>query len=277
MDGRQFKWCLFSGLLISSLGCHRNTYPENMLPKSGSAPSTGGMFGSSKPPSTLPSAGMPGDTMAAAPRKKGPLLPETEVAMAETHLQIALAEPPPPNRDELLDMTRARYQRALKQNPKHKEALLGIARMYAKLGDKDKAIEAYDKYLKIYPKDAETLHELAMKRGHWKDWAGAMASCEAALKLDPENRSYRKTLGFCQARAGKWDEALASLIKIMPEAQARHNLAGLLDHMGQTDMCRQQLQLAFQADPGYAAAKEFLSELNEGANPIQQTGFNQPK
>ena len=279
MDGRQIKLCLFGGLLAGAVGCHRNTYPENTLPKpgqtAGTLPSSGGLFSSKSSPKA-PMPGMPGDTVMTAPRKKGPLLPETEVAMAETHLQVALAEPPPANRDELLDMARARYQRALKQNPKHKEALLGIARMYAKLGDKDRAAEAYKKYLDIYPKDAEALHEVALKRAQWKDWAGAMTSCQAALKIDPENRTYRKSMGFFQARMGKVDEAFATLSKIMPEAQARHNLAGLLDHMGQADACRQQLLLAVQADPTYAPAKEFLNEHTEG-NGIQQTGFVQPK
>lgn len=272
MEGRQFKWCLFGGLLLASIGCHRSstTYPDTMLPKPGQS---GGLLGSKPAPTAVPSDGM----MVSAPRKKGPLSAEWEVAMAETHLQVAMTDPPPPNRDELIDMARARYQRALKQEPKNKGALLGIARMYAKMGDKDRAAEAFAKYLKIYPKDAEAWHEVAMKRAQLKDWPGAMAACETALKLDPENRAYRKTMGFCLARAGKYDEAFASLSKIMPEAQARHNLAGILDHMGQAEACRQQLQLALQADPGYSAAKEFLNELNEGANPIQQAGYNQPQ
>jgi len=283
MDGRQFKlksWCLFGGLVLSAVGCHnKDTYPQNMLPQGGlsTAPSTGGgMFGA-KTKATAPMAGSPMESVVSTPRKKGPLLPDTEVAMAETHLQIALNDPPPPNKDEMLDMARARYQRALKQNPKHKDALLGVARMYAKLGDKVHAAEAYDRYLKIYPKDAEVLHELAMKRAQWKDWAGAIAMCDAALKVDPENRTYCKTLGFCQARIGKWDDAYATLAKIMPPAAARHNLAGILDHLGQAEASKQQLQLALQADPGYAPSKEFLTELNEG-NAVEQAGYvAQPK
>lgn len=271
MDGRQFKkWCLAGGLLISAVGCKTgDKYPNNLLPN-------GGMSTALPQSSKLPSANT--ELAVSAPRKKGPLSPEFEVAMAETRLQMAMADPPPASKDEILDSVRAGYQRALKQDPKHKEALLGIARMYAKVGDKPRAAEAYEKYLKHYPKDAEVIHESAMKRAQWKDWAGAVALCEAAIKLDPENRSYCKTLGFCQARAGQLDAAFASLVKVMPEAQARHNLAGLLDHMGQADASRQQLQLAIQADPAYAPAKEFLNELTEpNNNAIQQAGFNQPK
>jgi tetratricopeptide (TPR) repeat protein len=276
MDGRHIKKLFVAGgIALSTLGCtNKNTYPNSMLPQNGTPPAgQSGLMGAKSP--VMSSPGL--ETTAAAPRKKGPLSPEFEVAMADTRLQVAMADPPPPNRDELLDSVRACYQRALKQNPKHKEALLGLARMYSKLGDKDHAAEIYQKYLKYYPKDAEVLHEVAMRRAQWKDWPGAVSSCEAALKLDPENRTYRKTLGFCQARAGQYDAALANLQKVMPEAQARHNLAGIMDHMGQAEASRQQLQLALQADPGYAPAKEFLNELLEPKNGIQQAGFTEPK
>jgi hypothetical protein len=54
----------------------------------------------------------------------------------------------------------------------------------------------------------------------------------------------------------------------------------MLDQMGRADAARQQLQLALQVDPGYSPAKEFLTELtevNDGGNPVQLAGFNQPK
>jgi Tfp pilus assembly protein PilF len=220
------------------------------------------------------------DPVVSTPRRKGPLSPDFEVAMAETRLQMAMVDPPPPNKDAILDSVRSGYQRALKQDPKHKDALLGIARMYAKIGDKSHSAEAYEKYLKVYPKDAEVMHEIAMKRAQMKDFAGAVAMCESALKFDPENRSYCKTMGFCQARIGQWDAAFASLSKVMPEEQVRHNLAGMLDHMGQGEMSRTQLQLALKANPEYAPSKDFLNELmdpNDANGAIQQAGHVQPK
>lgn len=280
MDGRRFRWCLYGGLFVCAVGCHRNTYPNSVgLLKPGQSaaglpPMDGGMLakkpvwgGGPAPQSAGPTVpGMPAEVAAAPKKRKGPLSAETEVEFANTHLEVALADPPPANRDQLIDLARMRYQRALKQDHKHKGALLGMARMYAKLGDREKAGEAYQKYVELYPKDADVYHEIAMRQAQWKDWENAVRWCEVALKQDPENRAYRKTMGFCLARAGKWEEAFATLCEIMPEAQARHNLAGLLDHMGQTEACKAQLRLAVQADPDYAPAKEFLAGL-EGTPP----------
>jgi tetratricopeptide (TPR) repeat protein len=173
-------------------------------------------------------------------------------------------------------MARIRYQRALKQDPKHKGALLGSARMYAKIGDREKAVAGYKAYFSAYPKDVEAVHELAIVHARWGDLAGAVTWSDAAVRADPDNRTYRKTLGFCLARAGQWDKGFEVLCHVMPEAQARHNLAGLMDQMGYTDASRQQLQLAIQTDPSFAPAKEFLAELDHPSPPQAPSGASTP-
>jgi tetratricopeptide (TPR) repeat protein len=205
---------------------------------------------------------------AAPPRKAGQKLgADAEVAFAETHIQVALADPTPPNKDELLDMARHRYERALKQDAKHKGALLGMARMHVKLGEREKTAAAFKRYVDTHPKDADVQHEAAMSCARFQDWGGATAWCEAALRLDPENRAYRKTLGFCQARAGRYEEAFGSMCRVMPEAQARYNMARVFEHQNQAEACRAQLQLALQADPAHAAAREFLADLEQPNQP----------
>jgi len=205
---------------------------------------------------------------------------ETLVAIADTQLEAAFEERTAPgSREQLLDRARQGYQKALKQEPKSKAALLGVARYYAKLGEREKALDAYKKYLHQFPKDADTAHEIAIAHARWKDFPGAVAWCEHALKIDPENRSVKKTLGFCLARAGKWEAAFEMLCQIMPEAQARHNLAGMLDHMGYSDASKIQLQLATQVDPSFAPARDFLTELTQPVSEmpdIQTAGGMQP-
>jgi hypothetical protein len=112
-----------------------------------------------------------------------------------------------------------------------------------------------------------------------------VAWCEFALKLDPENLSFRKTMAFCLARGGKWDEGFNVMCQVMPEAQARYLMARVLEHQNQPAACRQQLQLAIQADPNFADAREFLAELDAAPTPsgvpnpnaLQQAGYNQPR
>ena len=116
---------------------------------------------------------------------------------------------------------------------------------------------------------------MAMAHAQWKDWAGAAAWCEFALKIDPENLGIRKTLAFCLARSGKWDEGFAVMCGSSPEAQARYLMARVLEHQKQPEASRLQLRLAVKADPSYVPAREFLAGLDQVnhpmANPAQQT------
>jgi tetratricopeptide (TPR) repeat protein len=290
MDGRRLSWLVVGGL-VAGAGCTRNTNPPGFVPPSPPPQASKSMFGGSSPPvASVPGMGPSGNGIpieaAAPPRKSGQkgLLPDTETEFANTHVQVALGEPVPPNKDEMLDMARTRYHRALKQDPKHKGALLGLARMYVQTGERDKAAEAFKKYVEVHPKDAAVFHEAGMACARFQDWAGAVAWCEAALRLDPENRAYRKTIGFCLARAGRWEDAYGAMSQVMPEAQARYNMARVLEHMNQPAASRAQVELALRADPQHAGSREFLAELDQGypaaapaaANPIQTVGGTIP-
>jgi tetratricopeptide (TPR) repeat protein len=206
----------------------------------------------------------PGPVMPTEPPKK-PLAVDTLVAIADTRLEAALDETTSAiDRENLLAQAHKGYETALEREPKNKVALRGLAQFYARTDNRDKALETYKKYLALYP-DAEVAHELALAHARWKDPNGAVTWCEYALKIDPDNRAIRKTLGFSLALAGKWDDALAALCRVMPEAQARHNLAGLLDHMGKTDAAKDQFRLALKADPTYAPARDRLSAIERKA------------
>jgi tetratricopeptide (TPR) repeat protein len=287
MDGRvTLKWFAFGCAFAVALGCNRNTQqsPFGQMPVTNPAPSVTAqaksMWGgnsNNNPQPTVP-------VEVAPPVSNKPASADALVAISDVRLDAAFDEKTTPgSKEALLDLAREGYQKAIKQEPKNKNAMLGIARFYGKVGEREKALEAYKKYLTAYPTESAVAHEVAMMHARWKDWNGACAWCEFTLKIDPENRAVKKTQGFSLAFAGKWDEAFSTLCQIMPEAQARHNLAGLLDHMGHTEASKQQLQLAVKADPSFKLARDFLTELENpqpaDANPnggLRQVGDLQP-
>jgi len=215
--------------------------------------------------------------------KKGPPTPATLVAIADLQLERAMDEKAPvANRQELLDKARQGYQNALQQDPKSSAAMVGIARFYTRVGEREKAVEAYKKYLTAYPTDKGAAHEVAVAHAQWKDWQGAIAWCEFALKLDPENLAFRKTMAFCYARSGKWDDGLRVMLQVMPEAQARYLMARAMEHQNEIAASRAQLELALKADPNYNEAREFLTELDQVAsgaapdsNALRQIGYTE--
>lgn len=275
MDGRRFrKWLLSGCLAAGAVGCNRNeVQPITGMPM---ASAKKPLLGSGNSPNPAP-VELPVEEV-----RKGPPRPETIVAIADVKLGQALDEKTDPaTRQTLLDTARQEYQKALQQDPKNKAALLALARFYSRVGDREKAVEVFKRYLTQYPTDHDAAHEVAMAHAQWKDWAGAVAWCEFALKVDPENLSVRKTMAFCLCRAGRWDDGLRVMTQVMPEAQARYNVARAMEHQNQLSASRQQLHLALRSDPNYAEAREFLAELEQvlaGTGPdaggLRQAGYN---
>lgn len=269
MDGRWIRKWSISGLLIAgAFGCNRNSVQTTDAQPISGVPMTTNTNkslwgGSTAQPAT--------EVVVEAPRK-GPPKPETEVAIADVRLATALDEnTPEASRASILDLARHGYQKALQLDPKNKAALLGLARYYSRLGDRDRSMEMYQKYLVVNPKDRDVVHEVAVVYARWSDWNSAVTWCDRALKLDPENLSYRRTMAFCLARGGRWEEAYAAFLQMhMTEAQARYNIARVLEHQNYPDASRQQLLMALQADPSCVEARELLAELDQSQQPGAQ-------
>ncbi|MBM3979844.1 MAG: tetratricopeptide repeat protein [Planctomycetes bacterium] len=203
--------------------------------------------------------------------------PDTLVMISDARLDAAFDErTKPEDRPGLIEKARAGYESALRADAKNQGALLGLARLYARTGQKEDAVAAYKGYLAHYPKDAAVVHEVAIAHANWKDWAQATAWCEFALKIDPEARDVKLTLGLCLAFGGRCEDGCAVLCQIMPEPQARLHVAGVLLTQGKHDARDAQLRLALKADPTYRPALDLLRDtgaLAQTAKPVAPGAF----
>lgn len=266
MDGRRITigaaW-----LLAAAAGCNKQSVvgdpnPATLPPAPAKQfPDVSKYFGKN----AVGPAGTPAEAVVIKEKRKPGegLKPETEVALAQTEVEAAYAEGRTAGeRDQLLDSARQRYQRALKAKPKDQDALLGLARLYVKAGDKERADATYRTAVELYPKDHGLAHRMAGAKAQFGDWDGAAEACQLALATDPENRTYQKTLAFCLAGAGRWDESFAAASKIMPEAEARYFLGRVLYDQDKHAEARQMMELAVRADPRLEVAQRFLTDLD---------------
>lgn len=273
MAGR-WKLVLCGGLVAGAAGCNRQETvpgPFAMPPQPTSSPS----FFSKTP-------GPPPTPEPVASERKGPPSADTLAAFADAQTEAAFMDGRPAvERDHLLDAARQQYQKALDTDPKNKAALTGLANLYAKGGDRERAVAVLRTTIQHHPKDHQLAHRMAAVQARFGDWQGASESCRQALAVDPENRSYHKTLGYCQAQLGRWDEAFGSLMRVMPEAQARYFLGRVLIDLQRFDDAKEQMQLALQLDPQNQVAKQVLTDIEAGrvvvpkAEQVQQAGFHQ--
>ncbi len=129
-----------------------------------------------------------------------------------------------------------------------------LATLYYATEELAKAEEYYRLALKFKPDSAESLNNLAYllaEQNRKIDEAASMA--EKAVKLEPGNASYLDTLGWLLYRAGKTDQALATLLK---SSQMAPGQGEILMHIGivyldkgQFSTALDYLRQAQKADP----------------------------
>jgi tetratricopeptide (TPR) repeat protein len=282
MDGRILR-IVGLGLLASTVGCNsmrdsRKTegYQAPVMEEKGSMVSK--FFGNSGhglKPNTPPQEVVVRDRSKAG---KG-LGAESEVALATASQDAAYMKTTAIERDQMLDLSRQRYQQALKIDPKNRAALIGLGRFYAATGDKANAVACLRTATQLYPNDHELYHRLAAIHFQFDEPAESIQATQQALKLDPSNRTYIKTLALAQAHMKQWDSAFNTLMssRVMTESEARYFLGRALMDQGQTDAGREQIQTAANIDePTNKLARQFLTDLANGGppqEPIHQVGY----
>lgn len=194
------------------------------------------------------------------------LKPNTLVALGGLREQTAadIAKTPEAREMFLEDAARC-YERALKSDPKCVDAKLALARLQERTGKHKDALKSYEEAIKMTPADPNIWYEVGMIHARNKEWEPALKHLEKANTLEPQNHQLLSSYALCLARAGRFDESLACMKKFKTEAEAHCDLARMLHHMQQDDLCRTHLQLALKADPSLQTALDFQAELNAPA------------
>jgi tetratricopeptide (TPR) repeat protein len=282
MDGKRMAKLAAAGLLAAAVGCKSTDQTTSgltaQLPGQGES-RWARVFGPPKPPGPLPPP--PLETASTSGDKKKGISPDTITTFAKVEVDAAFLDRPQNETDQLLDGARARFQKVLTKDPKNAEALRGLAELYTRARDREKAIATYQALVAAHPKDHAAAHAMALACASFDEWAAALGAAEYALSLDPENRRYQKTYGKCLVWAGQPDRALEVLVKVLPEAEARFTVGKLLTQSGQSDLGRQQFDLALKADPSFEPAREALANPEKPAaaqqpDAVQQTGYETP-
>lgn len=293
MEGRRWKTLAVASALAVAVGC-RGTGKKDLTSGAATPPAASGSAGGSalsrmlspKPGAPTAPKFQPTDVADAGKKNTGPLKAETKVAFTNAQVQTAFdfqEDGSTESLNRVADDARVKYQKVLEGDPKNKEALQGLARLYTRLGDRERAVATMQTLLKHHPDDHKAAYELALTHARFEDWPSGIAACSKALTADPENRRYQKTLGILVTRSGKMEEGFDILARVLPEAEARFTMAKLLADMDRPDLSQQQLQLAVKADPNFAPAQEWLASLTTGqpqaapAAGVQQVEYREPK
>ena len=148
------------------------------------------------------------------------------------------------------DLTAARseYEKALKDEPSSRDALLGLAALDVRSGRFENAEAAYLRLLSADPRDAHALAALIALRAGRGDAVNAESRVKSMLAEAPSAHVLNFTLGNQFAQQGRWAEAQQEYFKAFTaepdNADFAYNLAVSLDHLRQPKLALDYYQRA---------------------------------
>ncbi len=270
MDCRRTLW-LGLGFLAAAAGCQHDFRMNPVAPT----------------PQVQTSAPAPAEVQAVPPnavvRRESDLPKKTPhastcVAAGDCLAQQALApDIGETAKTDCQERARKAYQQALSIDPHCLPAYQALAALYVAMKDHAHAVATYQKAAQKFPNAPSVFYELGMCHGGEKEWDQAIRNLARAAELDPENRKIVDALGWMQARAGRYDDSLATFMKVHDEPEAHYKLAWMLQYLNEIDLCKQHLRAALDKEPGMQKAQALLAQLN--ARPgaaVQPTSYTEP-
>ena len=179
------------------------------------------------------------------------------------------------NTDKDTDMAAKYYERATQLDPSYALAWVGLSRarnwqvntglIPAEEGHR-LAREAVERALALNPNLAQAHAQMGrIKQQVDFDWAGADASIQRAIALDPGNPEVVRTAAGSAATLGRFDEAVQlgrRAVDLDPlNAESWEFIAETEFHMGQLDQATADFKKALELNPDVVAAHMVLSQI----------------
>ncbi|MEJ2314140.1 MAG: tetratricopeptide repeat protein [Nitrospirota bacterium] len=87
--------------------------------------------------------------------------------------------------DGQMDDAIEEFSSALKENPRHKGALLGLAVTYMQKGENEKALENFDRLIELDPENAVAYADRGILQDRMGRYSEALADYRRAMELNP--------------------------------------------------------------------------------------------
>ena len=157
------------------------------------------------------------------------------------------------------------YQHVVSRDPQNAEAWMRLGIVAACVEAPLDAIDLMKRAIAIrpqWPYYHANLGETLRRAGRYDE---AEASLRASLQINPKNPDALSNLGVCLAHQGRADEALqacrAALAVAQPSPILHHRMGLALGLIGKPNDARASHEKALALDPGYADAKRAIGAL----------------
>ncbi len=180
-----------------------------------------------------------------------PRLSETAAARAD-HLQPATVAAYQALAMGLNESAQASYRQALTQNPRDRDALIGLASLARQAGQTDAAQHHYEHLLHLDPQDHEAFAGLALLHAPANPALWEARLRQRSTALAHRSPALLQAWAHICAMQSHWSEAQMLFFRLASQqpTQARHlfNLAVSLEHLGKYSTARNYYRQAMRAE-----------------------------
>ncbi len=154
------------------------------------------------------------------------------------------------------------YQKALKLDPRHLPSLYRIAMIQVQTREYAKATESWRAYVRESGGSPTAYSNL----GFCHELAGQPSAAEEAYRQgiakDSHNVPCRVNYGLMLVRLGRTNEAIVQLQAVLPPAQVHYNLGSVYEQLGKRQQAKDEYRQAAQLDPNLVQAKAKLASID---------------
>jgi tetratricopeptide (TPR) repeat protein len=137
-----------------------------------------------------------------------------------------------------------------------------LGRIYARMGDHQKALTDYEQAIQMGDKSVQTMLALADTYLGLKDYEKAAAAYQQVLQSDPQSAQAHTNLGYVYSQLGRLDEAIQEnlqVLKLAPDDYiTQRNLVLLYRDSGRLDEAIQQAQRMLEVTPEQEKGTAYL-------------------
>lgn len=163
------------------------------------------------------------------------------------------------------------YRKAVAVNHSYVEAYHRLGLLLSMTRHREEAIAAFQRGVKLKPGNAMLRNNLGFELLLAKRWKEAEHQLLRAVKIKPDLARAHVNLGIVQSRLGRFDVALASFRKVLPEPDAYYNLGLMYRGQRRYEQAVEVFQYVLTLDPSFVAAQRQLDKIAQNAGTITPT------
>ncbi len=160
------------------------------------------------------------------------------------------------------------YRKAIAVDHAFVEAYHRLGLLLSAVGKHEEALKPLQRAVQLQTNNAMLRNNYGFELLLTQRWTDAEEQLTRAVKLQPDFPRAHVNLGIVQSKLGRFDDALASFRRALPEPDAYYNVGLMYRGQGRYAEAAEVFEYVLTLDPGFVAAGTQLGQIASHIEPV---------